>query len=203
MQLLRNYGDSVNERTVEAAIAALRAGQILLYPTDTVYALGCDALNKRAVERLCAFKGLDPAKNKLAVVCADIAMAADYARIDNATFKLIKDNTPGPFTFILPALTRLPKVFMGRKAVGIRIPDNALTRALAAGLGNPILTTTVALDNDEIDITDPEALALFYADTVSVAIDGGSGIAVPSTVIDFTEGNEPVIVRQGAGDIEL
>lgn len=123
MRIIKSYGSNPDSRTVAEAAEALRQGQIIIYPTDTLYAFGCDALNNKAIERLCRIKGIDPAKNLLSIVCSDISEAAEYARIDNASFRILRRCLPGAFTFILPASLKLPKVFKGRKSVGIRIPD--------------------------------------------------------------------------------
>lgn len=136
MKIIENRG-GVDRRALQAAVDVIRDGGIVLYPTDTIYALGCDALNNRAIERLCRIKGLNPAKNTLAITCADLSQAAQYARIDNAAFRLLRDYLPGPFTFILPASTALPKAFKGRRTVGIRIPDCDFARAIAAELDSP------------------------------------------------------------------
>lgn len=201
MQLLKIFPGNINQRALESAVEALRQGQIIVYPTDTVYALGCNALNQRAIERLCRAKGINPDKNLLSVVCSDIAQAAEYARIDNTAFRTLKQYLPGPFTFILPASTRLPKVFKGRKTVGVRVPDNAIARALAEALEAPILTTSVSIDDPE-ELVDAEAVAMHYAEIAALAIDGGSGGTVPSTVVDLTDPASPEIVRQGVGKFE-
>lgn len=137
MDRLTIFPTSINERHIETAVEALRDGEIVIYPTDSLYALGCNALSQRAVERLCAAKGINPDKQLLSVVCADLSMAAQYARIDNRAFQILKRNTPGAFTFVLPAATTLPKAFKGRKTVGIRIPDNAIARAISLSLDGP------------------------------------------------------------------
>jgi tRNA threonylcarbamoyl adenosine modification protein (Sua5/YciO/YrdC/YwlC family) len=198
-QLLRIFSDNVNERHIDQAVDALRAGQIILYPTDTVYALACDALNQRAIERLCRLKGINPDKQELSVVCADISQAADYARIDNNAFRTLKEYLPGPFTFILPASTKLPKVFKGRKTVGIRVPDNAIARAIAEALGNPVLTSSASVDDDD-DLPYVEPIAMHYGDAIALAIDGGEGGTIPSTVVDLTDSATPVVIRRGRGD---
>ena len=201
MQILKFYPGQVNERNVAQAAEALRDGHIIVYPTDTLYALGCDALNQRAIERLCRLKGLNPDKNLLSVVCSDISQAAEYARIDNRAFRMLKEYLPGPFTFILPASTRLPKVFKGRKTVGVRIPDCDVARALAAALGNPLLTASVNLDADSPeDATEPDALAMRYGSDAAMLLDGGAGSAEPSTIVDLLDSSAPEVVRLGAGD---
>jgi tRNA threonylcarbamoyl adenosine modification protein (Sua5/YciO/YrdC/YwlC family) len=201
MQLLRIFSDSINERYIAQAVDALRAGQIILYPTDTLYALACDALNQRAIERLCRVKGINPDKQELAVVCADISQAADYARIDNLAFRTLKQYLPGPYTFILPASTKLPKVFKGRKTVGIRVPDNAIARNLAEALGNPVLTSSASVD-DENDLPYAESIAMHYGEVLAMVIDGGEGGIVPSTVVNLTDSSNPEIIRQGLGEFD-
>lgn len=201
MQILKFYPGQVNERNVAQAAEALRDGHIIVYPTDTLYALGCDALNQRAIERLCRLKGLNPDKNLLSIVCSDISQAAEYARIDNRAFRLLKEYLPGPFTFILPASTRLPKVFKGRKTVGVRIPDCDVARALAAALGNPLLTSSVELDPDSPDdATEPDALAMRYGADAALLLDGGAGSTGESTIVDLLDSSSPEVVRRGIGD---
>ncbi len=201
MRIIKSYGSNPDSRTVAEAAEALRQGQIIIYPTDTLYAFGCDALNNKAIERLCRIKGIDPAKNLLSIVCSDISEAAEYARIDNASFRILRRCLPGAFTFILPASLKLPKVFKGRKSVGIRIPDNAFAQALARELGHPVMTSSVP-ESDDIDIADAEAVALHYDGTadLDLTIDGGAGQYTGSTVVDLADSTSPEIIRQGLGD---
>lgn len=202
MEYLTIYPTSINERAIDQAVEALRDGKIILYPTDSLYALGCNALDNRAIERLCAIKGINPAKQLLSVVCSDISQAAEYARIDNNAFSLIKRNAPGPFTFILPASTKLPKVFKGRRTVGVRIPDNTIAQALAHALGNPILSASVKVSEHAPEETaNPESLEMRYESIAALIIDGGEGGIVPSTVIDCLDSSDPQIVRQGKGQL--
>lgn len=202
MKKLNCYGGGVNDRHVDDAVRILRDGGVVIYPTDTIYALGCDALNNRAIERLCRLKGINPDKQLLSIVCSSMSQAAEYARIDNKAFRMMKDCLPGPFTFILPSASSLPKVFKGRKSVGVRIPDNEIARALAESLGNPIMTTSVATE-DEDEITMPEALELAYRHDADLLIDAGDGGRVGSTIIDCLDSSSPEIVRRGAGEIDL
>ena len=187
---------------MDAAADALRAGDIIIYPTDTLYALGCDALNNRAIERLCRIKGLNPDKNFLSVVCSDLSQASEYAKIDNVAFRMLKHYLPGPFTFILPASTSLPKVFKGRKTVGIRIPDCEFARALAEELGHPIMTTSVPVVEDSSLDGAAVALALDSVADIVLAIDGGEGGNEGSTIIDCCDSRSPEILRQGSGLFE-
>lgn len=199
MKILTIYPGSVNARHIAEAVERLRAGAIICFPTDTVYALGCDALNQRAIERLCRLKGINPDKNQLSVVCSGLSQASEYVRIDNAAYRIVKEYLPGPYTFVLPASTKLPKVFKGRKTVGLRVPDNDIAVALAEELGNPILTTSVEV-GEEWDSTNAESLAMCYGSDVSIVVDGGDGGTVPSTVVDLTDPSDPQVIRQGLGD---
>lgn len=202
MDILRFYGSTVDERNMAIAADCLTRGQIIVYPTDTLYALGCDALNPHAIEALCRIKGIDPDKNLLSIVCDDFARAAEYARIDNRAFRIMKAALPGPYTFILPASTKLPKVFKGRKSVGIRIPNNDVARALVRQAERPVLTTSVDTTAD-FDCTDADSLSLHYDNFADLMLDGGPGTTVPSTIIDLTDSSNPVLVRQGAGEFNF
>lgn len=202
MTILKMYPTSLNEKYLEIATGILRDGGIIIYPTDTLYAIGCDALNNSAIERICRIKGINPQKTELSIICHDISQAAEYARIDNRAFRMLREYLPGQFTFLLPASTTLPKVFKGRKTVGIRIPDNAIATSLAEMLGNPLLTTSVE-DDGEGGVIYPESLAMQYEGVVDLLIDGGEGSDIPSTVVDITDSADPSIIRQGAGIIEI
>lgn len=202
MKHLKFFGDSINTRHIDDAARILREGGVVIYPTDTMYALGCDALNNKAIERLCRLKGINPDKQQLSIVCASLSQAAEYAKIDNRAFRLLKEYLPGPFTFILPAANSLPKVFKGRKSVGVRIPDNDIARNLAETLGNPVLSTSVTIESDEETVS-PDYLALTYQHDADLLIDAGEGRSEVSTIVDCLESSAPEIVRQGAGTIEL
>lgn len=196
------YESNINERYMDLLIETLRDGGIIIYPTDTLYAIGCDALNNSAIERICRLKGIDPQKTYLSIVCNNLSQAAEYARIDNRSFQLLRANLPGPFTFILPASNSLPKVFKGRKTVGVRIPDNAIARLLAQRLGNPLLTTSITWNEDYPEEgCEPDSIALRYEDSVDLLIDCGTGQLEPSTVVDCTDSNNPEIVREGKGSL--
>ena len=199
MKTLRMYPTSLNDKFLDEAVEALERGELIVYPTDSLYALGCDALNNNAIERLCRIKGIDPKKQSLSVVCASLSMASEYARIDNEAFRILRANLPGPFTFILPAATTLPKVFKGRRTVGIRIPDNPIALALAERLGHPLLSTSIPQAEEGID---PAVVAVDYDDTATILIDGGEGPATPSTVVDLTDSRSPEIIREGLGELQ-
>lgn len=199
MKHLKFFGESVNDRYVDEAVSILRDGGVIIYPTDTVYALGCDALNNNAIEQLCKIKNIDPRKQTLSVVCDGLSMASEYARIDNEAFRILRRNLPGPFTFILPAATTLPKVFKGRKEVGIRVPDNQITRALVERLGNPMLSTSLPQDENYLD---PATIALDYENIAELLVDGGECDSQLSTVVDITDSHSPEITREGKGTLQ-
>ena len=200
--LLKSYPDNPNPKEIDRVADTLRDGGLVIYPTDTLYAIGCDALNIRAVERICRIKGVDPQKSKLSIVCHDLSEAGAYTRIDNDAFKLMKRHLPGAFTFILPAGADLPRIYKNRREVGLRIPDNAIACELVRALGNPMLTMSVrdpASENEEPEyLTDPELIHEKFDGRVDIVIDGGIGEAVGSTVVDCTA--QPfAIIRQGKG----
>lgn len=206
MKTLRIYPTSLNDRYIDQATDALSHGNLIIYPTDTLYAVACDALSQNAIERLCRFKNLNPQKNTLSIVCSDISQASEYARIDNTAFKILRQYTPGAFTFLLPAATTLPKAFKGRRVVGIRIPDNPIAQALARQLGHPIATSSLPIDGlSDDEISFPEDIMLRYDSNtdITLMIDGGRGATTPSTIVDITDSHSPQIVRQGAGIITL
>ncbi len=198
--LLKLYEKNNNAADLQQVIDILNDGGIIIYPTDTMYAIGCHGLKERAIERICRLKDIDPKKNNLSIICYDLSKVSEYAKVDNATFKLMKRNLPGPFTFILAGTTRLPKIFRNRKEVGIRMPDNAIIQEIARLLDAPIMTATLPHDEHE-DIeycTDPELIEEKYGTAVNLIIDGGIGRTDLSTVVDCTNG-EIEIVRQGTG----
>jgi len=200
--LIKIYPENPNSREIDKVVQVLRDGGLVIYPTDTVYAIGCDALNVRAVEKICKMKNIDPRKVNLSIICYDLSNISEYVKVDNSTFKLMKRNLPGPFTFILNANNNLPKIYKNRKTVGIRVPDNNIIRELVRESGNPILTTSIHDDEDEIIeyFTDPELIHEKYENEVDIVIDGGMGGIEPSTIVDCTV-DEYVIVRQGKGEL--
>lgn len=201
MQKITIYPTSIDRRAIAHAAEVLDDGGIIIYPTDTVYAMGCDSLSNKAIERLCAIKGINPAKQHLSVVCADISQAAEYARIDNRAFSVLKSCLPGPYTFILPVSPKLPKAFKGRRTVGIRVPDNDIARALAAELGRPVLSASLTPDpDDKWQFTDPDALMLACEGKADLIIDGGEGDTQLSTIADLTDSSSPETIRHGKGE---
>lgn len=208
MDRLRIYPGNINARFIDQAVATLREGGVIIYPTDTVYALGCDALNAQAIAKVCRIKGIDPAKRSLSIVCDRLSQASEYVKIDNVAFRTLRANLPGPFTFLLPATTRLPKVMKGRKQVGVRIPGCDISRALAEALGNPLLSTSVQVEGEhegDLDAAanpDTASLTYEYCDGIDMLIDGGFREGCLSTIVDLANPAEPVIVRQGAGMLQ-
>lgn len=201
--LIKLFEDNPNRRDILKVVDRLRDGGVIIYPTDTVYAMGCDINNVKAVQRVAQLKGVKPEKANFSMICRDLSNIAAYAKVNNDVFKVMKRNLPGPFTFILPATNKLPNVLMNRrKTIGIRIPDNFIIHAIVEELGNPLLTTSLH-DEDEIVeyMTDPELIHEKYEKIVDVVIDGGFGHNVASTVIDCT-GEEAEVIRQGIGEIE-
>ena len=201
MNQLTFYGRQIDQRHIDRAAQVIADGGIVIYPTDTIYALGCDALNNRAIERLCRIKGINPEKQLLSIVCSGISQAAEYARIDNHTFKILKEHLPGPYTFILQGTTKLPKVFRGRKSVGIRVPDQPVAQALCEAVGHPILSTSVALDDDD-ELINPESIAMHYDDIADLMLMAGDGSTIPSTIVDLTDASAPEIIRQVLGEFD-
>jgi len=198
--LVRLYEQNPNQREIDKIIGILREGGIIIYPTDTLYAMGCDALNVRAVEKICKLKGINPQKNRLSIICPDLSNISEYAKVNNTVFKLMKRNLPGPFTFILNATNSLPKIYKNRKEVGIRVPANNITITITRELGNPLLTTSIRDKDqwgDEYSV-DPELMEEEYGDVVDAVVDGGYGGLEPSTIVNCTN-DEIEIVRQGKG----
>ena len=201
--LIKIYHENPNIKEIGKIVKVLQDGGLTIYPTDTKYAIGCDALNVRAVERICRIKGVNPEKCNLSIICYDLSSISEYAKVSNAIFKLIRDHLPGPFTFILPTNSGLPKIYKKRKEVGIRMPDNPIIREICRELGHPVTTMSVPTDADEPEyLTDPELIHERYESEVDIVVDGGYGGTEGSTVVDCTA--EPfTVIRHGKGEIEL
>ncbi|MDR0937838.1 MAG: threonylcarbamoyl-AMP synthase [Mediterranea sp.] len=201
--LLRLYDKNNDPQDLERVVDILNDGGLIVYPTDTMYAIGCHGLKERAIERICRIKEIDPRKNNLSIICYDLSVISEYAKMDNNTFKLMKRNLPGPFTFILNASGRLPKIYRNRKEVGIRMPDNAIVNEIARLLGAPIMTATLPRDEgEELEyVTDPELIDEKFGDVADLIIDGGIGGTEVSTVVKCTDG-EPEVLRQGKGTLK-
>lgn len=201
MKSIKVWNDSPSSKQLEEISSCLNEGGLIIIPTDTLYGIACDALNVKAIDRLCRIKGINPDKNYLSIICSDISMASDYARFDNRDYRLLRDLTPGPFTFLFKSASTLPKAFKGRKTVGIRIPECSLPREVARYLGRPLLTTSIEFEEDDYGIN-PDLISERYEDAVDLMVEGEEGGLVPSTIVDCT-GSEPVVARQGKGEIDL
>ncbi len=202
-ELIRIYPENPDPRRIQKIVDILRDGGVIIYPTDTIYGMGCDIFNQKAVERVCQIKGVKPQKHNFSFICYDLSNIAEFTRaLSTSVFKLMKKALPGPFTFILEANNKVPKMLNNKKkTVGIRVPDHPIPRILVKELGHPILTTSIRDEDDVIEYsTDPELIYEKYKDIVDAVVDGGFGNNVASTVIDCT-GEEIEIVRQGKGQI--
>jgi tRNA threonylcarbamoyl adenosine modification protein (Sua5/YciO/YrdC/YwlC family) len=203
--LIKIYPENPNPREVQKVVEVLRSGGLVIYPTDTVYGLGCDVNNARAVERIAQIKGLNLKKDHLSFVCHDMSHLSLYTKaLDNQVFKLLKKHLPGPFTFILPASNNVPKLFKNnKKTIGFRVPDNPIILEIVRELGNPVLSTSIKDEDEVIEYTtDPELIHEKYGDLVDLVIDGGYGGNEGSTIVDCTDYPFEV-VRQGKGVLEL
>ncbi len=203
-QFLKIYEDNPNEAAIKKVVDILKNGGLIIYPTDTVYGLGCDITNSKALERIAKIKGIKLEKANFSFVCSDLSNISDYVKqIDTATFKILKRALPGPYTFILPGNNDLPKEFRKKKTVGIRVPDNAIVLAIVKMLGNPIVSTSIHDEDAVLEYsTDPELIFEKWQNLVDLVIDGGYGDNMPSTIIDLS-GYEPEVVREGKGSLEI
>jgi tRNA threonylcarbamoyl adenosine modification protein (Sua5/YciO/YrdC/YwlC family) len=200
---IKLYNENPNPKEITKIVKVLQAGGLVIYPTDTVYGLGCDITKVKALEKIAQLKGVKLDKAHFSFICNDLSHLSDYVKqIDSTTFKILKRALPGPYTFILPGSTNLPKVFKKKKTVGIRIPDNNIIRMLVAELGNPIVSTSIRDEDDVLEYTtDPELIFEKWQNSVDVVIDGGYGDNEPSTVIDLTEA--PKVIREGKGSLDI
>jgi len=203
-EFLSIHPQSPEPRKINKVVEVLRNGGVVVYPTDTIYGIGCDLMNRRAVERLCQIIAIKPQKLNLSFICSDLSHISEYVkRIDTPIFKILKNALPGPFTFIFESSTHVPKILgVNKKTVGIRIPDHPIPLAIVKELGNPLITSSIKNDDQFKEYTtDPEEIFTDFKSKVDLVIDGGAGGNVPSTVVDFTA-DEPEIIRQGLGDFD-
>jgi tRNA threonylcarbamoyl adenosine modification protein (Sua5/YciO/YrdC/YwlC family) len=203
--LIKIYPENPNERAIEQVVNVLKKGGIIIYPTDTVYGLGCDITNPKAIDRVCRIRGIKPEKAHFSFICHDLRHISDYTKpIDNEVFRVLKKALPGPFTFILNANKNVPRLLSSnKKTVGIRVPDNEIARSIVKMLGNPIISTSIHDEDEIIEYsTDPELIHEKYEDLADLVIDGGYGDNEPSTVVDCSGGGFEII-RQGKGDLEF
>jgi tRNA threonylcarbamoyl adenosine modification protein (Sua5/YciO/YrdC/YwlC family) len=203
-QFIKIYEYKPNEGAVKKVVDVLRNGGVIIYPTDTIYGLGCDITNTKALERVAKIKGIKLEKANFSFVCCDLSNISDYVKqIDTATFKILKRALPGPYTFILPGNNNLPKEFKKKSTVGIRVPDNAIALEIVRQLGNPIVSTSIHDDDEVLEYaTDPELIFEKWQNLVDIVIDGGYGENIGSTVIDLS-GFEPVVIREGKGNLDV
>lgn len=201
--LIRIYDENPNQKDILTVVDVLRNGGVIVYPTDTIYGIGCDITHPKAVERVARLKNMKPEKADFSFICHDLSHISDFSKpISNPVFKLMKKNLPGPFTFIIQSNSQVPKMFKNKKkSVGVRVPDNNIIREIVRELGNPVMSTSVR-DEDEIleYSTDPELIEEKFGDLIDLVIDGGYGDNIPSTVVDCT-GDVPQIIRQGKGEL--
>jgi tRNA threonylcarbamoyl adenosine modification protein (Sua5/YciO/YrdC/YwlC family) len=197
--LVHIHPQNPQPRQIKSVVETLEKGGIIIYPTDTIYGLGCDILQHRAIERICRIKNVDPKKAQLSFICSDLSHLSEYAKqLSTATYRILKEFLPGPYTFILPASKMVPKILQSKKdTIGLRIPDNNISHAIIQQLGRPILSASLPGEMIE-DYTDPEVMYENFRNEVDMVIDGGIGGAVPSTVIDLTN-DDPVLIREGLG----
>lgn len=200
MKTIKIWNEEASDRQLEQICKELEMGEIMIMPTDTLYGIACDALNPKAIERICKLKGINPDKTHLSIICSDISMAAEYARFDNYAYRLLRDYTPGPYTFLFKSAPTLPKAFKGRKTVGIRIPGNRLCRDIVERLGHPLMTTSIEYTDEDYAVN-PGLISEAYEGKVDLMLEGEEGGTVPSTIIDCT-GNEPILIREGLGEFE-
>lgn len=198
--LLHIHPDNPQPRNIQTVVETLRKGGIIIYPTDTIYGLGCNIHDPKAIERICRIKQVNPLKAQLSFICYDLSDLSRYTKsISTPLYRMLKSYLPGPYTFILPASKEVPKILKSKKdTIGIRVPDNNIARSIVKELGHPILSTTLPGDMVE-EYTDPELMYANFEKLVDITVDGGIGGMIPSTVIDCT-GEEPVVIRQGAGE---
>ncbi|WP_044404205.1 L-threonylcarbamoyladenylate synthase [Lacinutrix sp. Hel_I_90] len=203
-EFIRIYEENPNPKEIKKVVNVLKNGGLIIYPTDTVYGLGCDITNTKALERIARIKGVKLEKANLSFICHDLSNLSDYVKqIDSSTFKILKRALPGPYTFILPGSKSLPSVFKKKKQVGIRVPNNNITVEIVKALGNPLVSTSIR-DEDEVleYTTDPELILEKWNDLVDLVIDGGYGGNEASTIVDLTEA-EPIVIREGKGSLEI
>lgn len=203
-KFIKIYPENPNQKEIQKVVEILKNGGLIIYPTDTVYGLGCDITNTRALEKIAKIKGVKLEKANFSFICSDLSNLSDYVKqIDTSTFKILKRSLPGPYTFILPGNNNLPKEFKKKNTVGIRVPDNNIAIEIVKLLGNPIVSTSIKDDDDVIEYTtDPELIFEKWQNIVDAVIDGGYGDNVASTIIDLS-GYEPEIIREGKGSIDI
>ncbi len=202
--LLDIHPDNPQPRNIKTVIDCLKGGGVIIYPTDTIYGLGCDIYNTAAIERICRIKGIDPKKAQFSFVCSDLSHISDFTKsIDTPIFRMLKAALPGPYTFIFNASKQVPKMLKTKKdTVGIRVPEHVICQLIVKELGHPIMSVSLPMDDDIEYYTDPELMYERFGSLVDIVIDSGIGEVIPSTVIDCT-GGYPELIREGAGDASI
>ncbi len=198
--LLTVHPENPQERNIRTITDCLLSGGVIVYPTDTIYGLGCDIFQPKAIERICRIKQINPAKANLSFVCYDLSDLSSYTKsISTPLYRILKNHLPGPYTFILPASKEVPKILKSKKnSIGLRVPDNLIARTIVQQLGHPVLSTSLPGEQVE-EYTDPEIIYEHFKNLVDIVVDGGPGNMVPSTIIDYTSG-DAVMIRRGAGE---
>lgn len=203
-ELIKLFPENPDQRKIDHVVEVLKKSGVIIYPTDTIYGIGCDLFNRQAVDRLCRIKEIKPKSLNLSFICYDMSHISEYVRgMDTPTFKILKRALPGPYTFILESSSKMPKILnINKKTVGIRVPDHNIPRQIVQTLGNPIVTSSIKDDDEVIEYTtDPDQIFDEFQNLVDIVIDGGYGGNIPSTVIDCTT-DEPKVIREGLGDSE-
>ena len=200
MKSIKIWNNKASEQQLNQLSERMKEGEIAIIPTDTMYAIVGDALNVKVVDRICKLKNINPDKTNLSIICSDISMAAEYSRIDNKGFKLLREYCPGPFTFLFKSASTLPRAFKGRKTVGIRIPDNQFTTDLVERMGNPLITTSIEYEDEDYAIN-PELISEAYEGRVDIMVEGEAGTTEVSTIVDCTL-DKPEIIREGLGKMD-
>ena len=200
MKSIKIWNNKASEQQLNQLSERMKEGEIAIIPTDTMYAIVGDALNIKVVDRICKLKNINPDKTNLSIICSDISMAAEYSRIDNTGFKLLREYCPGPFTFLFKSASTLPRAFKGRKTVGIRIPDNQFTTDLVERMGNPLITTSIEYEDEDYAIN-PELISEAYEGRVDIMVKGEAGTTEVSTIVDCTL-DTPEIIREGLGKMD-
>ncbi len=203
-ELVEVFPDNPDDRVIDKIVNCLKNGGVIIYPTDTVYSMGCDSSNVKAVERLCKLKNIKPSQNKFSIVCSDLRNISTYAKVSNEAFRLMKRLLPGPFTFIMPSTGDLPKILQtNRKTIGIRVPDHKVPNLIIQKLGHPIITTSLKDDSDDI-VEYPNEIELLFDQNqhkVDMIVDAGWCGVIPSTVVDATDSSNIHVIREGLGEV--
>lgn len=201
--LISIHPQNPQPRLIQEVVSCLKNGGVIIYPTDTIYGIGCDIFQEKAVEKVCRIKGVEPRKANFSFICSNLSHLSDYARnISNPLFRMLKNTLPGPYTYIMEASREVPRIMKNkRNTIGIRVPDHKICQEILKELGHPIMSTSLPMNVDVAYYTDPEVMETHFGNLVDMVIDGGAGNMIPSTVVDCT-GDTPMLIREGAGAFE-